>query len=371
LDATCSGAGCATVAPGAAVTVWSCRAGAANQAWTRTPGGQLVESMGGNCLEFVPCAGAGPGGCAGALLQVWPCNGWAGQSWSATAGGELRNGLTGFCADVLCPGGDCSSVGDNTPALQYNCTGARNQRWAPPAPPPSPPPPPPPRTPPSPPPRVATLPPTPSALSNASVPPPRPPPPRPPPAAEAAAAPDSLSAKSVVPWAVGGGMIVALAGFTCGACTPYAASWLRNRRSGGAVAPVADEAADAERNGDSPASPQRAALEPEPPSQLLHGCLPAWLLGDPPPPPPELPPQRHVLSRLSDRLARRVRLMRVIARAGSGAGGSFVDGPEGAEARRRSSAAQRPPPLPERPWRVRRAPEHEQEPAPEEFQLPP
>jgi hypothetical protein len=384
LDASCSGAGCGTVAAGAAVTVWTCRPGALNQAWTLTPGGQLVESLGGNCLEFVPCASAGPGGCAGALLQVWPCNNWAGQTWSATPAGELRNGMTGFCVDVLCPAGNCSGVADNTPTLQYNCTGGRNQRWAPPSPPPSPPPPRPPPSPgpppPSPPPRVATLPPLPTvAVNNASsIPPPPRPPPRPPASAEAAPAPapDSLSAKSVVPWAIGGGMIVALAGFTCGACTPYAATWLRNRRGAGSIAPVADGdagAADAEQAGDS-SSPQQHPLEP-PPSPLLYGCVPAWLLGDRPPPPPELPPRpRHVLARLSDRLARRVRLMRVIARTGSGAGGSFVDGAEGGEGRRRSSAAQRPPPLPERPWRAsaRRAEEaSEQPPDADEYQLPP
>ena len=395
LDATCSGAGCSAVVAGAAVTVWTCRAGAANQAWTLTPGGQLVESMGGNCLEFVPCAGAGPGMCAGALLQVWSCNGWAGQTWSRTASGELRNGLTGFCADVLCPLGICSGVGDNTPTLQYNCTGALNQRWLPPSPPPSPhppvsPSPPPPgplpsRPPPSPPPRVATLPPMPGAF-NASANSSAPPPPRPPPTAAAVAAPASLDTNTMVIWIIVGGLVVALAGFTCGACTPRAAAWLRSRRDGASIAPIADEAvaAGAERSGNSPASPSSPPLSTPPefePNRLMYGCIPAWML-EQPPPPPQLPAQpRHALARLSDRLARRVRLMRIAARSGSGArGASFgaADAVEGGEARRRSSGAPAlaPPPLPERPRRgvaLRAAApvEHEPDFAPEEFELPP
>ena len=397
LDATCSGAGCSAVAAGAAVTVWTCRAGAANQAWTLTPGGQLVESMGGNCLEFAPCAGAGPGVCAGALLQVWTCNDWAGQSWSRTPSGELRNGLTGFCADVLCPLGNCSGVGDNTPTLQYNCTGALNQRWLSPSPPPasspplppptspSPPVPPPPRPPPSPPPRVATLPPMPGAYnasSNASA----PPPPRPPPAATPAAAPESLDTNTMVIWIIVGGLVVALAGFTCGACTPRAAAWLRSRRDGASIAPIADDvaAAGAERSGTSPppVSPQRSVPPEFEADRLMYGCVPAWML-ERPPPPPQLPAQpRHALARLSDRLARRVRLMRVVARAGSGArGASFgaADAPESGDARRRSSAAPGwgPPPLPERPRRVgarrgaEQQAEHDPEFAAEEFELPP
>lgn len=375
LDATCS-ANCSTVVPGAPVTVWSCRAGAANQAWTLTPAGQLVESMSGNCLEFLLCPGVGPGQCAGAVLQVFTCNGWAGQTWTRTAAGELRNGLTGFCADVLCPLGNCSGVADNTAADQWNCTGARNQRWTIPSLQPPPPGPRPPMPPPGPPPRVAFLPPMPgAAVTNATSLPPPSPPPLPPAAAAAAAAPETLSAKTVVPWAIGGGMIVALAGFTCGACTPLASKWLRNRnnsRNGAAVAPISEAGGPAD-------SPSGTVVPAEGAAPPLFGCLPSWLL-DRPPPPPQLPERpHHALARLSDRLARRVRLMRVIARAGSGAGGSFAEGTgaQGGDARRRSSGA--PPPLPERPWRLaarrgaeERAQHEEEEEVPsEEFRLSP
>ena len=197
----------------------------------------------------------------------------------------------------------------------------------------------------------------------------------------------------MVQWIIVAGVIVALAGFTCGVCSPHAAAWLRNRRNGSSIAPVADDAAagGAGRSGDSPALPlssspplqQRLASPESEPNRLMYGCIPAWLL-EQPPPPPQLPAQpRHALARLSDRLARRVRLMRIVARSGSngsrGASIGIAHAPEGGEAGRsasRSEGALWPPPLPQRPHRAaaRRAAEpeeHEPELASEEYELPP
>jgi hypothetical protein len=405
LDANC-GPSCADTSDGAPVIVWSCRAGAPNQAWSLTPTGQVVESLGGRCLEFAPCAGAGLGMCATAALQVWGCNGWEGQHWTMTSTGELRNSLTGFCADVLCPGGVCA-VADGTPTLLYNCTGARNQAWTlgalpappppprpplpppspspppplppsprPPPPPPNPPPPPFPPPPPSPPPppapsppappappiRIARLPPVPGTVVP-SLPPPRPPPlpPATAPAASSVAAPSEMTAKQIVPWVIGFALILALVGFTCGACGPRIYAAVFGVAVSAAVAPEPGGAEDEER---APASPRAAhaaagnananananangaeALQPQP------GCCVPW--GSDASPRPQPSQQSRALRRLSDMLTRRVRLVKIIVGAGqiSPADAAAAMAPRSPAGSPGSGGELTPPPLPPRPWR--------------------
>jgi hypothetical protein len=155
-----------------------------------------------------------------------------------------------------------------------------------------------------------------------------------------------MSAKQVVPWIIGSALIVALAGFTCGACAPrlYALFY--------GSAPVAPEPPggreDEERaGGGSPGLAPAMQMRGRPPSPHAEpqGCLP-WGGGE------AAPARPPALRRLSDMLTRRVRLVKIIMGSGAGAGASAVDfspavSPRGAS---RSNSAV-PPPLPERPWR--------------------
>jgi hypothetical protein len=179
-----------------------------------------------------------------------------------------------------------------------------------------------------------------------------------------------LTAKQVVPWIIGFALIVALAGFVCGAygSRMYAACC---GGRGAAVAPDPDATEvsmeqleegpvdSASPGGASSAS--RVARSRAGSETTQAGCCVPWVTGGD----EEDAPQRrdsgpHALRRLSDLLTRRVRLMKIISSnggAGSRAASRAASAAVSPEVRAGSVTPELlPPPLPERPWRMRRAP---------------
>jgi hypothetical protein len=109
-----------TTTPGTQLQIWSC-SGRSNQAWARTPSGQLTVTLNG----VTQCADAYQHGTTpGTPVTVWPCNGRANQQWLVGPDGTLTGVQSGLCLDVT--GG---STADGTQVELWTCNGQTNQRW--------------------------------------------------------------------------------------------------------------------------------------------------------------------------------------------------------------------------------------------------
>lgn len=91
--------------------------------WSFTRGGELVDAVGGACLDV-----AGRDGRAGANVGVYGCERLEDQRWTLASRGdgsfELHNRQAGMCLDVK---GHSGAKGDNV--LLWNCDGGADQRW--------------------------------------------------------------------------------------------------------------------------------------------------------------------------------------------------------------------------------------------------
>nr|WSX75003.1 ricin-type beta-trefoil lectin domain protein [Streptomyces sp. NBC_00899] len=77
----------------AAVQMWDCKSGAADQHWTHEPDGSLRTL--GRCLDI-----NGNGTAQDTQVELWDCNGVGGQKWVQRADGSLFNPQSGRCLDT-------------------------------------------------------------------------------------------------------------------------------------------------------------------------------------------------------------------------------------------------------------------------------
>ena len=102
---------------GAAVQLWACQPSAMDQRWTHA-GDDTIRTLG-RCLDI-----ADNGTAAGAVLQLWDCNGVPGQIWQPQPDGSLRNPGSGRC--VATSGGTANGT-----RLQIaDCAGDATQQFA-------------------------------------------------------------------------------------------------------------------------------------------------------------------------------------------------------------------------------------------------
>ncbi|MEV6607074.1 ricin-type beta-trefoil lectin domain protein [Kutzneria sp. NPDC051319] len=106
--------------PGTQLQIWSC-SGRPNQAWARTPSGQLTVTLNGvtQCVDAYQ-----HGTTPGTPVTVWPCNGRANQQWLVGPDGTITGVQSGLCLDVT--GG---STADGAQVELWTCNGRTNQRW--------------------------------------------------------------------------------------------------------------------------------------------------------------------------------------------------------------------------------------------------
>jgi hypothetical protein len=78
--------------------------------------------------EIMNALFTGSGTADGIAIQLWDCAGAANQQWTATAGGDLVNTGSGKCLDVK-----DRSTADGAKLQIWTCTGASNQKWSVPA----------------------------------------------------------------------------------------------------------------------------------------------------------------------------------------------------------------------------------------------
>ncbi|HEY0500153.1 MAG TPA: ricin-type beta-trefoil lectin domain protein [Kutzneria sp.] len=109
-----------TTTPGAQLQIWSC-SGRPNQAWTRTPTGQLTVTLNGvtQCVDAYK-----HGTTPGTQVTVWPCNGGANQQWRVSPDGTVAGVQSGLCLDVT-----GKSTADGAQVELWTCNGQPNQRW--------------------------------------------------------------------------------------------------------------------------------------------------------------------------------------------------------------------------------------------------
>ena len=110
----------ATTTPGTQLQIWDC-SGQANQAWTRTPSGQLTVALSGTteCLDAY-----GQRTAPGTQVVIHPCNGQANELWRVNPGGTVTGVQSGLCLDVT--GG---STADGAKVELWTCNDQPNQRW--------------------------------------------------------------------------------------------------------------------------------------------------------------------------------------------------------------------------------------------------
>jgi len=109
-----------TTTPGTQLQISSC-SGRPDQAWARTPSGQLTVTLNG----VTQCADAYQHGTTpGTPVAVWPCNGRANQQWLVGPDGTITGVQSGLCLDVT--GG---STADGAQVELWTCNGQTNQRW--------------------------------------------------------------------------------------------------------------------------------------------------------------------------------------------------------------------------------------------------
>ena len=101
----------------AAVQIWDCLGGAADQHWTWN--GSSLRTLG-RCLDL-----ANAGTVNGTLLQLYDCNGAPGQQWQQRDDGSMVNPATGRCLDT--PNGVTTN---GTRVELYDCLGNTAQKFA-------------------------------------------------------------------------------------------------------------------------------------------------------------------------------------------------------------------------------------------------
>ena len=101
---------------GAIVDIWSCN-GSSAQAWSVQPD-RTLRIMG-LCLD----ATAG-GTTNGTTVGLWTCTGGTNQQWTSAAGGALVGVQSGLCVDVA-----GASNADGARVLLWGCHGGTNQQW--------------------------------------------------------------------------------------------------------------------------------------------------------------------------------------------------------------------------------------------------
>ena len=109
-----------TTAQGTQLQIWAC-SGRPNQAWTRTPSGQLTVTLNGvtQCVDAYE-----HGTTPGTQVTVWPCNGRANQQWRVNPDGTVTGVQSGLCLDVT-----GKSTADGAQVELWTCNGQTNQRW--------------------------------------------------------------------------------------------------------------------------------------------------------------------------------------------------------------------------------------------------
>jgi hypothetical protein len=109
-----------TTTPGTQLQIRAC-SGQANQAWTRTPSGQLTVTLGATteCLDAY-----GQRTKPGTQVVIHPCNGQANELWRVNQDGSVTGVQSGLCLDVT-----GASVDDGAPVELWTCNGQLNQRW--------------------------------------------------------------------------------------------------------------------------------------------------------------------------------------------------------------------------------------------------
>jgi hypothetical protein len=95
--------------------------GRANQAWTRTPSGQLTVTLDGTteCLDAY-----GQRTQPGTAVVIHPCNGQGNEVWRFNRDGTVIGVQSGLCLDVT-----GASVDNGAPVELWTCNGQDNQRW--------------------------------------------------------------------------------------------------------------------------------------------------------------------------------------------------------------------------------------------------
>lgn len=104
----------------AVAQLFDCRALAADQHWVGSALGEGTLNTLGRCLDI-----AGNTRDAGAVVELYDCNGAAGQQWIPQADGSLKNTASGLCLDS--PDG---STANGTALRTWPCNGAAAQKFA-------------------------------------------------------------------------------------------------------------------------------------------------------------------------------------------------------------------------------------------------
>jgi len=109
-----------TTTPGTQLQIWDC-SGQANQAWARTPSGQLTVALSGTteCMDAY-----GQRTNPGTQVDIHPCNGQANQLWRFNPDGTIIGVQSGLCLDVT-----GESTADGAKVELWTCNGQTNQRW--------------------------------------------------------------------------------------------------------------------------------------------------------------------------------------------------------------------------------------------------
>ncbi|HTI24043.1 MAG TPA: RICIN domain-containing protein [Kutzneria sp.] len=109
-----------TTTPGTQLQIATC-SGRANQAWTRTPSGQLTVTLAGTteCLDAY-----GQRMQPGTPVGIHPCNGQRNEQWQVNPDGTVTGAQSGLCLDVT-----GESTADGSQVELWTCNGQTNQRW--------------------------------------------------------------------------------------------------------------------------------------------------------------------------------------------------------------------------------------------------
>ena len=99
---------------GAVVDVWDCNGSPAQQ-WTV---GNSAVTVKGLCLDVV-----GGGTANGSLVDLWTCNGQSNQQWTVS-NGTLVNPVSGRCLDI-----PALNTANGTQLDIWSCNGGANQKW--------------------------------------------------------------------------------------------------------------------------------------------------------------------------------------------------------------------------------------------------
>ncbi|MFJ6465548.1 ricin-type beta-trefoil lectin domain protein [Streptomyces sp. NPDC091387] len=104
----------ASTTAGAVVDIWDCN-GSSAQRWTVANSSATVNGL---CLDVVGNATAN-----GSPVGLWTCNGQSNQRWTVSNGALVNSG-SGRCLDI--PGGNTAN---GTALVLWDCNGGANQRW--------------------------------------------------------------------------------------------------------------------------------------------------------------------------------------------------------------------------------------------------